>query len=105
MTASDTVRAEDAAHCRDLGRRLREVRVGLGLSLREVEEKSHGEWIAVVVGAAERGDRRFFTCYLMRIAKFYGVDPAWLLTGERPEEAAAAAAERARIIDLIGARR
>jgi transcriptional regulator with XRE-family HTH domain len=109
MTASDRVRAEDTAYRRELGKRLRAVRNGLGLSLMEVQDKSGGEWAAVVIGAAERGDRGVSTCSLVRLARFYGAPAGFLLTGSTDVAAEvissavsqALAADRARISALI----
>ena len=104
MTASDRRKAEEAAYRRALGKRLREVRLSQGLSLSAVEQRSEGDWPAVVIGSWERGDRRVFTCSLVRLARFYGVPAGTLLTGtdEHPDAAEAVQAERSRIVALIG---
>ncbi|WP_164860559.1 helix-turn-helix transcriptional regulator [Rhodococcus sp. X156] len=62
-----------------LGGRLREVRKGLGLSLQAVQEKSDGQWKAVVVGSYERGDRGLTMIRLAALARFYGVGVAELI--------------------------
>lgn len=71
-----------------LGERLRAIRNQQGLTLQEVEERSGGEWKAVVVGSYERGDRAVSVSKLARLADFYGVPVGDLLpdvgNGERP---------------------
>lgn len=105
MTATPAVTDADLTARRALGERLRGVRSGLGFSLQDVHEKSQGRWKAVCVGSYERGDRRISAEALVGLAGFYGVDAGWLLTGTSPAVTGAAAAERAEIIALIGARR
>jgi transcriptional regulator with XRE-family HTH domain len=63
----------------ELGRRLRAVRHCQGMSLRQVEEKSRGDWKAVVVAAWERGDRKIYAEKLAALALFYEVPVARLL--------------------------
>ena len=60
-------------HQERLGARLRAIRRQQGLTLHEVEERSGGEWKAVVVGSYERGDRAISVAKLARLAEFYGV--------------------------------
>ena len=62
-----------------LGQRLRQIRSQQGLTLQEVEERSEGEWKAVVVGSYERGDRAVSVAKLARLAGFYGVPVSELL--------------------------
>lgn len=62
-----------------LGERLRAVRTMQGLTLAEVEEKSDGQWKAVVVGSYERGDRAVSVARLSELASFYGVPVGHLL--------------------------
>lgn len=69
-----------------LGRRLRQIRSQQGLTLQEIEEKSDGEWKAVVVGSYERGDRAVSVAKLARLARFYGVPVAELLPDPAPED-------------------
>lgn len=87
-----------------LGRRLRKAREDAGFpKLPDAAKHSRGRWKAAVLASYERGDRRVSPEGLIDIASMFGADPAWLLTGKRPEASeAAAAAERARILDLIG---
>lgn len=68
----------------ELGQRLRQIRSQQGLTLQEVEERSEGEWKAVVVGSYERGDRAVSVAKLARLAGFYGVPVSELLP-ETPE--------------------
>lgn len=67
-----------------LGARLRAIRVQQGLSLHAVEQKSEGQWKAVVVGSYERGDRAVTVAKLADLADFYGVPIAELLPEHRP---------------------
>jgi transcriptional regulator with XRE-family HTH domain len=62
-----------------LGARLRAIRQQQGLSLQRVEQKSEGQWKAVVVGSYERGDRAVTVAKLAELADFYGVPLAELL--------------------------
>jgi transcriptional regulator with XRE-family HTH domain len=72
---------------RIIGDRLRRVRHQQGLSLADVEQRSGGEWKAVVVGAYERGDRAVTVTRLAGLAAFYGVPLPELLPSPRPEGA------------------
>lgn len=60
-------------HQQRLGSRLRSIRRQQGLTLHDVEERSDGEWKAVVVGSYERGDRAISVAKLARLADFYHV--------------------------------
>jgi transcriptional regulator with XRE-family HTH domain len=62
-----------------LGARLRKARTQQGLSLAAVEEKSGGQWKAVVVGAYERADRGVTAERLVALAGFYGIPVTSLL--------------------------
>jgi transcriptional regulator with XRE-family HTH domain len=68
---------------RRIGDRLRRIRHQQRLSLAEVEQRSGGEWKAVVIGAYERGDRAITVARLARLAEFYGVPLADLLPAPR----------------------
>lgn len=63
----------------ELGAKLRRVRLSQGLTLADVEERSGGEWKAVVVGSYERGDRAVTVARLSSLAEFYGVPVGHLL--------------------------
>lgn len=65
----------------EVGARLRAIRNQLGMTLRDVEQKSDGKWKAVVVGSYERADRSVSLPKLRELADFYGVDVAELLPG------------------------
>ena len=65
----------------EVGMRLRAIRNQLGMTLRDVEEKSDGRWKAVVVGSYERADRSVSLPKLRERAEFYDVDVAELLPG------------------------
>lgn len=60
-------------HQMALGERLRDIRHQQGLTLQDVEQRSGGEWKAVVVGSYERGDRAISIAKLSRLADFYRV--------------------------------
>ena len=62
-----------------VGGRLRAARRQRGLSLGEVEASTSGEFKASVVGAYERGERAVSVLRFVRLADFYGVEPAFLL--------------------------
>lgn len=66
-----------------LGERLRAIRTMQGMTLAEVEERSGGEWKAVVVGSYERGDRAVSVARLSELAAFYGVPVGHLLPENR----------------------
>lgn len=69
----------------EVGRRLRAIRRQKGLSLQDVEERSHFEFKASVLGAYERGERSLSVPRLFRLAAVYGVPPEQLLPGaDRP---------------------
>jgi transcriptional regulator with XRE-family HTH domain len=68
-----------------IGDRLRRIRHQQRLSLADVEQRSGGEWKAVVVGAYERGDRAITVARLARLADFYGVPLADLLPAPRAD--------------------
>ncbi len=79
-----------------LGGRLRAARKHRGLSLTEVEEMSHHEFKASVLGAYERGERALSVQRLVRLAALYEMPVKQLL----PSGAAVAADETAADIDL-----
>lgn len=70
-------------HQTELGERLRRIRNQQGLTLHDVEQRSRGEWKAVVVGSYERGDRAISVPKLARLAEFYGVPVSEFLPGDR----------------------
>ena len=71
-------------YAKSLGARLRAIRAQQGLSLHGVEDKSHGQWKAVVVGSYERGDRGVTVQRLAQLAEFYGVPVSALLPEGNP---------------------
>ena len=82
---------QEACYQERLGARLRAVRRSQGLRLQDVEERSDGQFKAVVVGSYERGDRAVSAHKLAAMAAFYGVSVADLLPDDdrvagRPEE-------------------
>jgi transcriptional regulator with XRE-family HTH domain len=88
-------RIDGAEYARQVGLKLRRIRLQKGLSLHDVNEVSRGRWKAAVVGAYERGDRNVSIARLAELADFYGVPVAELL----PED------ERVRAQGLSGRRR
>jgi transcriptional regulator with XRE-family HTH domain len=70
------------SYTREVGERLRRIRVERGLSLQDVERTSDGRWKAAVIGSYERGDRNISATRLLELAEFYGVPPGEVLPGE-----------------------
>jgi transcriptional regulator with XRE-family HTH domain len=66
----------------DLGARLRTLRRARKLSLREVENATHGEFKASALGAYERGQRAITIQRLSRLLAIYGVGPVEVLGAE-----------------------
>lgn len=87
---------------RTLGARLRSIRRQQHLTLHDVEERSDGEWKAVVVGSYERGDRAISIAKLARLAAFYRVPMHDLLPHEDPAPSPADRDTIAPRIDLRG---
>lgn len=85
------------SYSREVGERLRDVRIERGLSLQDVERNSAGRWKAAVVGSYERGDRNISATRLLELAEFYGVSPGEVLPGDQPSRNAASDAT---ILDL-----
>lgn len=77
-------------YAREVGERLRRVRVEQGLTLLDVERVSEGAWKAAVVGSYERGDRNISATRLLELAEFYGVSAAEVLPGDARPRAAEA---------------
>lgn len=87
MTVTSTgiggrVEEVDVSYTREVGLRLRRIRIERGWSLHDVERRSEGRWKAAVVGSYERGDRNISAARLLALAEFYGVTPDDLLPGE-----------------------
>lgn len=83
-----------------LGDRLRAIRSQQGLTLQDVEDKSAGEWKAVVIGSYERGDRAVSVAKLAKLASFYGVPMRDLLPVTEPTADAAGDASPRVVLDL-----
>ena len=77
-----------ADHQHRLGARLRSIRRQQGMTLHDVEERSDGQWKAVVVGSYERGDRAISVAKLARLAEFYNVPLHDLLPTDEPDASA-----------------
>jgi transcriptional regulator with XRE-family HTH domain len=76
------------SYTREVGERLRRVRIERGLSLQDVERNSDGRWKAAVVGSYERGDRNISATRLLELAEFYEVSPADVLPGDQVSSSA-----------------
>jgi len=73
---------------KQVGAKLRLVRQSRGWSLMDVEQKSDGQWCAVVVGSYERGDRHGTIGRINSLCEWYGVPLTDVLPGrERDGEA------------------
>jgi len=71
-------------YARALGARLRAIRTQQGLSLQGVEQRSNGQWKAVVIGSYERGDRAVTVTRLAELADFYRIPVTELLPDAGP---------------------
>jgi transcriptional regulator with XRE-family HTH domain len=76
--ADESIKDEAAV---ELGRRLRQVRLRLGLSLADVDTLTSGAIGAGTLGMYERGDRRISVGRLARVAAFYTIPVQSLFTG------------------------
>ena len=54
--------------------RLRGLRLAAGMTLKQVEIKSRGNWKSVVVGSYERGTRHLSLLKAVELCEFYGAD-------------------------------
>lgn len=73
---------------RQIGDRLRAARKARGLTLKDVDERTHGEFKANVLGSYERGQRRISAERLRRLAALYAVSPQQLVPPQgKPLEA------------------
>jgi transcriptional regulator with XRE-family HTH domain len=89
----------DPGYSREVGSRLRAVRKQQRLSLQAVEQRSAGQFKAVVVGSYERGDRVVSVNRLSELAEFYGVPITELLPARSvPATMAAGAATESRVV-------
>jgi transcriptional regulator with XRE-family HTH domain len=77
--------SENRDYVREVGSRLRAVRIQQGRSLQQVEIASQGRWKVAAVGSYERGDRMITMEGLAALAAFYGVPVHDLLPGGRPD--------------------
>jgi transcriptional regulator with XRE-family HTH domain len=73
---------DSGTYTREVGERLRRVRIARGWSLQDVERESEGRWKAAVVGSYERGDRNISATKLLELAAYYGVSPVEVLPGD-----------------------
>ena len=69
----DAVAAGEQDYLVRLGRRIRDERRRLGLSLKLVEAMTDGEFKASALGAYERAQRTISVSRLQRLARVYGV--------------------------------
>ena len=75
----------------ELGANLRTVRNRLGLSLRDVEQRSSGRWTGVAVASYERGDRAPTAKRLNELCAWYKVSvaevwPGWEMPAADPRK-------------------
>ena len=87
-------------HQQRLGARLRSIRRQQGMTLHDVEERSGGQWKAVVVGSYERGDRAVSVAKLAELGEFYNVPVSELLPKEDLPSSATSAAASKIMLDL-----
>jgi transcriptional regulator with XRE-family HTH domain len=76
------------SYAQRLGLRLRVLRTSRALSLHDVEDASHQEFKASVLGAYERGERVISIARLERLARFYETPIDELLPDGRPRPVA-----------------
>ncbi|MTV26319.1 transcriptional regulator [Nitriliruptoraceae bacterium ZYF776] len=77
--SQDETHERDSRYARELGERLRRVRIQQGRSLQDVEDRSGGKLKASVVGAYERGERAVSIARLHALADHYRVPVQELL--------------------------
>jgi transcriptional regulator with XRE-family HTH domain len=66
-----------------LGRRLRDLRQSLGLTLFDVQQQTNNSFKTSALGAYERGERQLTIARLAELAQVYGASAAELLPGGR----------------------
>ncbi|MFP5298964.1 MAG: transcriptional regulator [Actinomycetota bacterium] len=71
-------------YAKELGERLRNIRIQKNMSLQDVQQASNGKWKAAVVGAYERGDRNVTVAKLAELADFYGVPVSEIIPDDGP---------------------
>lgn len=89
-----------AEYARQVGQKLRRIRLQKGLSLHDVNQISGGRWKAAVVGAYERGDRNVSIARLAELADFYGVPVAELLPDDERARRPAGPSRRRIVLNL-----
>lgn len=87
-------------YTRDLGDRLRRIRIQKNMSLQDVQQASNGKWKAAVVGAYERGDRNVTVAKLAELADFYGVPVSEIIPDDGPTAPGTLDERRRVILDL-----
>ncbi|MCK9903589.1 hypothetical protein CC117_25720 [Parafrankia colletiae] len=80
-----TTTTKTRAYAREVGARLRAIRIQQGLSLQKLEATSHGRWKTAAVGSYERGDRMISVENLGELAAFYDVPLHAFLPDGRPD--------------------
>ena len=86
MSTADNDSLDELSFARSVGERLRQIRQQKKLSLQEVENSTHQEFKASVMGAYERGERMISVPRLERLARFYGVTVDQLLPRDKQRE-------------------
>jgi transcriptional regulator with XRE-family HTH domain len=89
-------------YAKQLGERLRNIRIQKGMSLQDVQAASEGKWKAAVVGAYERGDRNVTVARLADLADFYGVPVSEILPDEGVTSPGSVDVRRRVVLDLEG---
>ena len=89
-----------AEYARELGERLRRIRVQKGMSLQDVQQSSGGKWKAAVVGAYERGDRNVTVARLSELAGFFDVPVPETLPDDSPPAPGPTEGRRRVVLDL-----
>lgn len=84
---------------RTVGSQLRRIREQRGLSLRDVEHRSGGQWSAASIAVWERGDRTPKADKLAALADFYGVSVIELVEG--PGKTTAVRTPGRIVLDLV----
>lgn len=79
MSVDDQLDEVDQLYSTRVGERLRSIRRQKRLSLHDVEDRSHAEFKASVLGAYERGERSISVPRLQRLARHYDVPVEQLL--------------------------
>jgi transcriptional regulator with XRE-family HTH domain len=92
--------AQQAVDLHALGRRLRDIREGVGWSRAMVEALSGGRFSGTALGTYERGERTITAANLCALAAFYGL-PAAEILGQPPVAPPAVTASESIVVDAV----